>query len=103
MKIITKEDVKHIAFLSRLKLTEGELTKLEQQLENILGYMSKLKEVNTDNVKPISHAVLLLKDEIKVNNNYREDIVIETKLQKEILANAPEILNTFFKVEKVIE
>jgi len=103
MKIVTKKEIQHISFLSRLKLSEEEIVKYEQQLENILEYMSKLKEVNTENVEPISHAVLLLKDKIILNTNYREDVAVDSKLQKEILSNAPESLNTYFKVEKVIE
>ena len=103
MKIVTKKDIQHIAFLSRLKLSEEEVVKYEQQLENILEYMSKLKEVNTENVEPVSHAILLLKDKIILKTNYRADVVVDSELQKEILSNAPDSLNTYFKVEKVIE
>jgi aspartyl-tRNA(Asn)/glutamyl-tRNA(Gln) amidotransferase subunit C len=103
MKIVTKKDIQHIAFLSRLNLSEEEIITYEQQLENILEYMTKLREVNTDNVEPVSHIILLLKNKIPLETNYREDVPIDSNLQKEILSNAPESINTYFKVERVIE
>lgn len=49
---LKKEEIKHIADLARLELTDDELTKYGSQLSDILNYIGQLKEVDTSNVKP---------------------------------------------------
>lgn len=105
MKKITKDTVRHIAYLSRLDFTEEEIEIYTQQLENILEYMDKLNKVDTTDVEPVSHIIFMLKDKINVNMepHYREDVPEDSETQKEILSNAPEKVDKFFKVEKIIE
>jgi aspartyl-tRNA(Asn)/glutamyl-tRNA(Gln) amidotransferase subunit C len=95
---ITKKDVEHVARLARLSLTEDEKDRYTAQLGSILGYIEKLSELNTDHVKPTSHALPL-------SNVWREDVMETSTLGSpdEILANAPQREGPFFKVKKVIE
>ncbi len=99
---ITKEEVKHVAYLSRLAITEEELEIYSKQLESILEYMDKLNEVNTEKIEPVSSIIKLYKN-LNIKPKFREDIPKDSECRKEILANAPQRLNNFFKVEKVIE
>lgn len=103
MKIINKEDVEHIAFLSRLKLSKEEISKYEVQLESILEYMEKLKEVDTSGVEPMLQSIFFKIDGVEEGTRLREDIAVNSNLQEKILDNAPERVNTYFKVEKVID
>ncbi len=93
---ITTKDVQYVANLARLKLTDKELESLASQLDSILTYMNKLNEMDTEGVEPLSH-VLPLK------NVYREDKIRLSLPVEEVLQNAPQSENKFFKVPKVIE
>ncbi|PIP24401.1 MAG: Asp-tRNA(Asn)/Glu-tRNA(Gln) amidotransferase GatCAB subunit C [Candidatus Nealsonbacteria bacterium CG02_land_8_20_14_3_00_37_10] len=57
--MISKEEVKHIAKLARLGLTEKEIAKYQKELSSILDYIEKLKEVDVSGVGPTSHSVLV--------------------------------------------
>ncbi|MBU4310309.1 Asp-tRNA(Asn)/Glu-tRNA(Gln) amidotransferase subunit GatC [bacterium] len=96
MSKITKRDVEYVAKLARLKLSEKEKEKFTRQLDQILKYVDKLNELDTEKVKPTSH-VLPLK------NVFREDRVGESLKVEKVLENAPEKAKGFFKVPKVIE
>ncbi len=102
MQKITKKEVQHIAYLARLAISEEELELYSKQLEVILEYMDKLSDVDTSGVEPVSSIIMLYKN-VKVEPYYREDIPQDNGCQKEILDNAPQRVNNYFKVEKVIE
>lgn len=55
MSTITKKDIKHIAGLARIRLSEKEKEKYSEEFGAILGYIDKLKEVNTEGVEPVAH------------------------------------------------
>ena len=93
---ITVADVEHVARLARLELTPGEKELFAGQMDAILGYVEKLKEVDTEGVVPTSHAV-------PMENAFREDVVQPSIGLEKALANAPEKSGTFFAVPKVIE
>jgi aspartyl-tRNA(Asn)/glutamyl-tRNA(Gln) amidotransferase subunit C len=98
---ITKKDVEQVARLARLALTEEEKDRYTAQLSSILGYVEKLKELNTDQVRPMTHA-------IPMANVWREDRVEPSRPEtlgssKDIVGNAPDRDGPFFKVKKVIE
>lgn len=95
---ITKKDVEHVARLARLSLSEEEKERYTAQLESILGYIEKLKTLNTDNVPPTSHV-------LPMANVWREDGADQQILgsAEDILANAPDREGPFFKVKKIIE
>lgn len=92
---VTRKEVEHIAELARLELTDSELEEYTAQLNKILVYMEKLNQLNTENVKPLSHP-------INCENVFREDVVKPSIDRKEALKNAPSKDDEFFKVPKVI-
>ncbi len=92
---ITIQDVEQIAKLARLEFTREEKEKLTHQMNQILTYMEKLNEVDTTNVEPLSHV-------IELNNVFREDVVRPSSSRQEMLQNAPDHTEEFFKVPKVI-
>jgi len=55
--MISKEEVKHIAKLARLGLSDKEIGEFQKELSKILNYIEKLKEVDISNVKPTSHSI----------------------------------------------
>lgn len=93
---ITVADVEHVARLARLELTAGEKELFAGQLGAILGYVEKLKGLDTDGIVPTSHAV-------PMENSFRADVVDPSIGLEKALANAPERAGTFFAVPKVIE
>lgn len=92
---VTKKDVEYIANLARLKFDETELENFTHQLNNILSYMEKLNELDTENIEPLSHTV-------ENTNVFREDIVKPSIDRELALKNAPDKTDEFFVVPKVI-
>ena len=93
---ISKEQVKHIAGLARLKLTPRETEKYSRELTVILDYIDQLKVVDTQGVDVASGRAdgkLLL----------RADTVSDSLFQEEALANAPERENEYFRVPRVLD
>jgi len=96
--MLTKEEVKHIADLARIELSEKETEKYQAQLGKILDYMEKLKQVNTIGI-PISDGGM-----IDLENVWREDEISDRQLvtsDKELISMAPEVENGQVKVESV--
>ena len=93
---LSREEVKHIATLARLGLTEADVEKLREQLSNILENFEALKQVDTTDVPPTSHPVAL-------TNVLRDDEVAPSFPPEEILANAPQEENGCFRVRAVLE
>jgi aspartyl-tRNA(Asn)/glutamyl-tRNA(Gln) amidotransferase subunit C len=93
---ITIKDVEYVAKLARLFLTVDEKKKFAGQLNAILEHMDELNKLDTENVPPTSHAVV-------IKNVFREDEMQKSELTADILSNAPEKEDRFFKVKKVIE
>lgn len=92
--MITVKDVEHVAKLARLELTETEKEKFTKQLGDVLKYVEQMNEVDTTNVKPMAHA-------FDIVNVMREDEVVTEVSREELLKNAPEEENGFFKVPKI--
>lgn len=93
---LTEKDVAKVAKLSRIKMSDDRLKELVPQLSNIIGFVEQLSEVDTDNVEPLASVVDL-------NLRLREDVINDGDYQKEILANAPETMEGYFVVPKVVE
>ena len=93
---LTYEQVGHIAWLARLGLSEEEVEKFSLQLSNILENFEILKEVDTTNVPPATHAIPL-------QNVLRKDDVSESYPLAEILSNAPRQEGNCFKVQAILE
>jgi aspartyl-tRNA(Asn)/glutamyl-tRNA(Gln) amidotransferase subunit C len=93
---VTNEQVRHIAKLARIAMSDEELDRLVPELNNILGWVEQLSEVNTDGIDPLTAVIdqkLRLRDDVVNDGNIRDDV----------LANAPEAQHGFFAVPKVIE
>ena len=96
MTRLDEKAVRHLATLSRLQLTDGELGELHDDLERILGYVTQLESLSTDSVSPTSHGVELA-------DKFREDIRGKGLARDQALEQAPEKLGDGFGVPKVIE
>ncbi len=92
---ITKEEVEYVAHLARLNLNSHELEMMTEQLDNILSYVEKLGELDTENIKPTTHA-------FSISNAFREDIVRPSLTQSESLANCPKKDNENFVVPRIL-
>ena len=92
---ITLDDVRHVAKLSRLALTDEQLQKFTTQLEPILKYIAKIAEVDVTGVEPMAHAIPLA-------NVLREDTVQPSLPLEKVLQNAPATDGPFFKVPKIL-
>lgn len=92
---VTREQVAYIAELAKLRFTESEMEVMTTEMNNILHYVEKLNELDTDGIEPLSsiHEAV---------NVLRDDIEEEPLTNAEILHNAPDSLERFFKVPKVI-
>jgi aspartyl-tRNA(Asn)/glutamyl-tRNA(Gln) amidotransferase subunit C len=94
--MITREAVLHVARLARLELSESELERMRAQLDAILTYIDRLKELDVTDIEPTSHAVPRV-------NVMRDDVVVPCLPQDEALRNAPDRVGEFFRVPRIIE
>ncbi len=90
------KQIEQIANLSRIKLTDDEKDIFREQLTDILGYIEKLNELDTDDVQPMAYAT-------SIKNVFREDQQKSSFPRQEILELSPSSANGFFKVPKVLE
>ena len=93
---VTNEQVRHIAKLARIAMSDEELDRLLPELNNILGWVEQLGEVDTDGVEPLTAV-------IDQKLRLREDAVTDGDIRDDVLANAPDAQHGFFAVPKVIE
>ena len=93
---IDQTQVKKVARLARLELTEAEVAEFTDQLSTILDYVEKLNELDTENVEPLAHC-------LPITNCFREDIIKESLGTEKTLANAPQRDGEFFKVPKILD
>jgi aspartyl-tRNA(Asn)/glutamyl-tRNA(Gln) amidotransferase subunit C len=93
---MTREEVRHIALLARLRLTDEEESRLTEQLDHILQHMAALERLDTSAVEPMAHA-------LDVVNALRDDRVTNERDSEALLANAPATDASFFVVPKIIE
>ncbi|HET9812418.1 MAG TPA: Asp-tRNA(Asn)/Glu-tRNA(Gln) amidotransferase subunit GatC [Sphingomicrobium sp.] len=93
---VSPEQVRHIARLARIAMTDDEIARLAPELNNILGWIEQLGEVNTDGVDPLT---AVIDQELRL----RDDEVTVDDIRGDVLANAPDAQHGFFAVPKVIE
>ena len=93
---IDKNKIKEIAFLARLSIKDSELEQSTQELNNILGLMDQLGEIDTGDAEPMAHP-------LEMSQRLREDKVTENDLSKEFQEIAPKTGNNHFLVPTVIE
>jgi aspartyl-tRNA(Asn)/glutamyl-tRNA(Gln) amidotransferase subunit C len=92
---ITRQEVRHVAKLARLELSESEEERMTVQMNGILEYMDKLNELDTKDIVPTTHA-------IQLQNVFRPDSIHDSIDRKDSLANAPGTDGVNFVVPKVI-
>lgn len=92
---ITDETVEHIANLARLEFEGDEKVRIKEDLENIITFMEKLQEVDTDNVTPL---VFMTNEK----NRLRDDVAEVTVSHEEALKNAPKKDSDYFRIPKVL-
>lgn len=93
---LRKIDVKHIAKLANLTLTDDEIKKFEKQLSETLEYVEQLKEVDTKNVEPVSQVTGL-------ENISSEDKALPSLTQEDALKNGKKTHNGLFIVDAILE
>ncbi|PYR52998.1 MAG: Asp-tRNA(Asn)/Glu-tRNA(Gln) amidotransferase subunit GatB [Acidobacteria bacterium] len=93
---IEMQDVEDVARLARLELSPEEGERMREQLDRILGYIDKLRQLDTAGVEPTSHAVPMV-------NVFRDDEPRPCLSPEEMLANAPDRSGEFFRVPRIIE
>lgn len=93
---ISNEMIEYISVLAKLKLPKDRAHDLKKDLESIIGYMEILKELDTKNDEPLSHA-------FNNTNCFREDIVLPSMDRDLLLENAPEIKDGCYKVPKTVD
>ena len=89
---ITDETIDYVGILAKLELSDEEKEQAKQDMSNMLEYVSKLNELDTDSVEPMSHAFPV-----------REDVVTNGDDRDNLLANAPEQKDGCYKVPKTFD
>ena len=93
---VTNEQVRHIAKLARIAMSDEEIERLVPELNNILGWVEQLQEVDVSGVQPMTAV-------IANHQRFRDDEVTAGAIRDKVLANAPMAEHGFFAVPKVIE
>jgi aspartyl-tRNA(Asn)/glutamyl-tRNA(Gln) amidotransferase subunit C len=93
---LSEKEVRKIAKLSRIKLTDQKVKHFQQELSNIFAWIEQLQEVNTDKVPPMSSVV-------NMHSPVRKDLVTEGNCREDVLANAPSSEYGCFVVPKMVE
>ena len=92
---ITEQQVRHVAKLARLKITDEQVKTFTPQLNAILTYIAQLEQLDTSNVEPLAHC-------LPVSNVLRDDIVQPSLSNADALANAPAKDGKFFTIPKIL-
>jgi aspartyl-tRNA(Asn)/glutamyl-tRNA(Gln) amidotransferase subunit C len=93
--MLTKEEVIKIAQLARIALTDAEVEKFRTELSTVLDYVEELKQVDVSGLEEVSQVTGLI-------NVQREDKVVIAENHQEILSQAPEIKDGYFKVKAIL-
>ena len=92
---LTRQDVEKVALLARLKFDEAELEKITKHMVQIVQYVDKLSELNTEDVEPMAHA-------LDIQNALAEDESRPSLSRKEVPKNAPKHDEEYFLVPAVL-
>jgi aspartyl-tRNA(Asn)/glutamyl-tRNA(Gln) amidotransferase subunit C len=95
-KRIDEKQVREVAMLGRLELSDGEVSMFSDQLSEILNYVEKLGELDTENVEPLAHS-------LPVQNVFREDQPHQSLSRDRALSNAPHCDDEFFLVPRILD
>ncbi len=92
---ITNKDVLHVAGLARLGLNDEETIAYEKELNDVLDFMEKLNKLDTEGVEPTNHV-------LDIHNVFRTDIIEASLDVEDVLANAPDRDDDYFKVPSIL-
>ena len=92
---LSLDQVKKIAKLSRIKMTDDQLKNMRVELENIFNHIDVIQKAATENIEPTGHSVNL-------DSVFRDDVVEKSVPVKEVLKNAPKQDDDFFTVRTII-
>ena len=93
---LTHEQVRHVAELAKLELTDAEVDLFREQLSAILDYAARLDELDTEQIPPTAGVLPL-------QNVWRVDVERPSFPRDEMLANVPQVEGTFVKVKAVLD
>jgi aspartyl-tRNA(Asn)/glutamyl-tRNA(Gln) amidotransferase subunit C len=93
--MLTKEEVVKISQLARIALSDEEVEKFRKELSTVLDYVEELKKVDTEGLEEVSQVTGLV-------NVQREDKIVTAQNHEEILSQAPEIKDGFYKVKAIL-
>lgn len=101
---ISREEVVRVAELAHLGLSQGEIDLYREQLDAILAYVDKLKELDTTNVEPMAQVLHAPRSQdADQHPELREDVLVRCDVADAVLAQAPDAEPPFFRVPRVIE
>ncbi|MFK8112567.1 MAG: Asp-tRNA(Asn)/Glu-tRNA(Gln) amidotransferase subunit GatC [Rubripirellula sp.] len=92
---LTDNDVRKLALLARLELSDDEVSTVRPQLDSILGFVERLSQLNTDDVEPMTTA-------LDVDNRWRDDELVAGLSNEQALANSPSCDDECFLVPPVL-
>lgn len=92
---ISDETMERVSILAKLELSEAEKEKAKNDMEQLIDYIDKLNELNTEGIEPMSHV-------FPVCNKFREDVVENQDMHEKMLANAPQKKDESYVVPKTI-
>lgn len=95
-QIIDDEVMKNVEILAKLALTDEERGKAREKMQEMLDYVDKLNELDTEGMEPLSHT-------FPVENVFREDVVINGDDRENMLANAPKCKEGQYQVPKTVQ
>ena len=93
---LTPDEVKHIARLARVGLSDDEVARFQVQLSEILEYFQRLREVDTGKLAPTAHTLAM-------HNVMRDDEPLPSFDREDVLANAPQREDDLFRVRAILE
>ncbi len=93
--MLTLEEVKKVALLARIELSDEEVVKFQKDLSAVLDYVEELKQVDTEGLEIVSQVTGL-------QNVQRDDEAVTAENREDILANAPEIKDGYYKVKAIL-
>jgi len=94
--IISDQMIEYVGILAKLELSEAEREKAKKDMGEMLDYIGKMEELDTEKTEPMSHI-------FPVNNVFREDVVTNGDMREEMLKNAPEKKKGMFVVPQIFE
>lgn len=96
MAKITLENVEYVAALAQLQLDDETKQRLQKEMGDILNYMEKLDELDTNDVQPMMHV-------LSMTNVFREDVVGESLNEQAVFKNAPDAQDGYFLVPRILD